>query len=243
MILRTNLLTKDVPVEAPEGIIYSTNPITAEGVNQVSYITKGPELEIVFAEIAGCALAKEVGLPVAEAAACVADQEVLAGSVEVMDCVRHIGPWLNRPHKVKNFQDLFDSIVVDVWLANKDRNIGNVVGKPRAGSSSIDLVFIDFEKSATLRPNPIVLSTMLDPKLLWPSGELGEALRRARPLHPPVGIVQQISKLKKERCAEIITEAVTAIGSPVEWQENSIHALMHRAGRVQQLAEEVWRTA
>jgi hypothetical protein len=243
MIPRTDLLTRDVPVEAPEGIIYSTSPVTAEGVDQISYFTKGPELEIVFAEIAGCALAKEVGLPVGDVAACVVDEDVWAGSVGVRDAIRYIGPWLSRPQKIINFNDLFDSIVVDVWLANKDRNIGNVVGKPRVGSSSIELVFIDFEKSATLRPNPTVLSTMLEPRLLWPSGELGEALRVGRPLHPPVAIVRQINQVTEERCAQIIAEVVTAIGSPVEWQENSVHALIQRASRIQQLAEEVWRAA
>jgi hypothetical protein len=243
MIPRTNLLTRDVPVEAPEGIVYSTSPVTAEGVDLVSYFTKGPELEIVFAEIAGCALAKEVGLPVANVAACVVDEIVLAGSVGVPDAIRYIGPWLSRRQKITNFNDLFDSIVVDVWLANKDRNIGNVVGRPRAGSSSIDLVFIDFEKSATLRPNPTVLSTLLEPRLLWPSGELGEVLRATRPLHPPLGIVHQINQFTEELCGQIITEVVDAIGSPVEWRENSTHALLQRANRIKDLAEEVWRTA
>src|SRR5690242_160675 len=108
-ISRTDLLTRDVPVEAPEGIVYSTNPFTAQGIDQVSYFTKGPDPEIVFAELAGCELAREVGLPVANVKACTSPDGILAGSIEVQDAVRYIGPWLSRTQKIANFDDLFDS--------------------------------------------------------------------------------------------------------------------------------------
>lgn len=57
MIVKTKLWTMDSRVLSPEGVVYSTDPRTAEGENGVSYFTKGPNIEIVFAEIAGCMLA------------------------------------------------------------------------------------------------------------------------------------------------------------------------------------------
>jgi len=72
---------------------------------------------------------------------------------------------------VINFNDLFAAIVVDVWLANHDRNIGNVL--PRPHDREVEFVFIDFEKSVALHPSPVVTSTMLEPRKLWPRGLLG----------------------------------------------------------------------
>ena len=44
---------------------------------------------------------------------------------------------------------------------------------------------IDFEKSKTLRPNPIIESGIVRPRALWPTSELGQILRENRPLHAP----------------------------------------------------------
>jgi hypothetical protein len=239
MIPRINLLTLDDPVRPPSGIVYSTSPQKAEGENEVSYFTKGPALEIVFAELAGCTLATEVGLVVPDVAACVWSEEVLAGSADVK-FDRDASHWLGRRERVVNFGDLFDAIVADIWLANEDRNMGNVLARSAIGRQ-VEFVFIDFEKSATLRPSPIIRSNMLEPRQLWPTSELGQALGAIRPPHPPQHIIQRIRTLSEARCSEIIHDAVEAIGIEVPWEENSIQALMGRAGRIQQLAEEVWR--
>ena len=92
---------------------------------------------------------------------------------------------MNLAHRVSNFEDLFSVIVIDIWLANKDRNFGNVVGRPQRGGGQIEFVFIDFEKSVTLRPHPIVSSTAVKASELWPSDELGNKLRARKPLNPP----------------------------------------------------------
>src|SRR6266566_343750 len=97
MIPRTNLATFDDPVRSPIGIVYSTNPRRAEAENEVSYFIKGPDPEIVFAEIAGCTLAREVGLPVADVAACCVNGGTYAGSARVRDAIRQVGPWMDRP--------------------------------------------------------------------------------------------------------------------------------------------------
>src|SRR3989442_11822513 len=145
MIARINLLTLDEPVRSPLGIVYSTNPRRAEGEDEVQYFAKGPNLEVVFAELAGCALAREVGLIVPDVVAAEFDGETYAGVAKV-DGDRDAGHWIGRPQRVSNFNDLFDVVVVDVWLANGDRNMGNIVGRLQR-DKRIEFVFIDFKKS------------------------------------------------------------------------------------------------
>jgi hypothetical protein len=238
MIVRTNLITIDGPVQPPEGLVYSANPRRAEGEDGTAYFIKGSELEIVFAEIAGCALAREVGLPVPEVAACEFGGEVFVGTKKIDVVVRDIEPWLLRAQKVINFNDMFAAIVVDIWLANHDRNIGNVL--PRPHEREVEFVFIDFEKSIALHPSPVVASTILEPRKLWPRGLLGDKLRAIRHLYPPMEMIDRIRSTPTQRWSAIINEVVTAIGAPVNWHEDVVNALSKRAGRIQQLAEEVW---
>jgi hypothetical protein len=241
MIPRVKLATFDDAVIPPPGVFYSTNPHRAEGENGVPYFVKNTELETVFAEVAGSRLAQEVGLPVAGIAACVWDDGLYAGSVKVPKAIRHIDPWINRSLKVVNFHDLFNVIVVDTWLANNDRNIESVVGKPIQGDT-IEFVFIDFEKSVTLHPNPVILSPMVEPNDLWPRGKLGMELRACKPLVPPVAIINRIRDVTRPRCEEIIGEVLEAINLPVAWADGSAQALAHRAQIIPRLAEDVWAT-
>lgn len=244
MVGSIELFTIDGRVSAPSGVVFSTDPRRAEGEDGNSYFIKGPELEIVFAELAGCELAREIGLNVPNVVACRWDGETYAGSQAVEASIRDVGPFLQRTDRAVNFSDLYTTQVVDVWLANKDRNLGNVIGKPTSQSmSKIELVFIDFEKAATLRPTPTMLSTVLEPRLLWPSGILGTALRTHKLMMPPPAGILRVSQMTREKCSEVLLQAQAAIGTPVPWLDDSVHALIHRANRIQQLAEEVWNLA
>ncbi len=82
-----DLLTMDGRVCPPRGMVYSTNPHRAEGKDGHSYFVKGPDVEVVFAELAGCTLAAAVGLPVPPVATCAYDGNLYAGSrkVEIRD--------------------------------------------------------------------------------------------------------------------------------------------------------------
>jgi hypothetical protein len=239
MISIIELLTIDEQVRAPADIIYSTTPRLAEGTDGKTYYIKGPDPEIVFAEIAGCALAQEVGLPVASIAACRFEDSVYAGSLEVEKVTRDVCPWLNRPEKVSNFADLYSICVVDTWLANKDRNVGNVLGKAVRGST-IEFVFIDFEKARALRPTPTILSTMLPVRELWPSGDLGTAMQKSKPITGPQRTIDAIRSLQNARCEAIIDSVVEAVGADIGWAGDSLHAVTSRAGRIGQLVAELW---
>src|ERR1044072_3722378 len=141
MIPRVNLLTFDSPIQSPQGIVYSTSPRRAEAEGG-SYFIKGPEVEVVFAEIAGCALAREVGLPVPDVAACEGGGAPYVRRLRGTDDLRDLAQLITQLDGSSNPEDLFNSIVVDLWLANTDRNLGNVVGCP-LGGGRVELVFID----------------------------------------------------------------------------------------------------
>jgi hypothetical protein len=204
-------------------------------------VDQDTKLQVVFAEIAGCSLAREVGLIVPEPNACEFSGDTFAGVARVVVADRDLSYWLKRPHKVINFNEIFNAVVVDIWLANSDRNMGGVLARPTQDGKA-EFVFIDFEKSATLRLHPIVSSSILDPRTLWPSDLLGTELRAIKPLSPPQVMIDQIQLCTQERCAEIIHDVVHAIGCLVPWEEDTIIALSRRAQNIQKLTEEVWST-
>lgn len=232
------LMTLDDRVGGDSGIIYSTSPHKAIGEDGETYFIKGPEKEIVFAELAGCILANAAGINVPCVRACVFDDLIYAGSREVSS-LRLVAPWLKGSHAASNLYEIFAAIVVDIWLGNVDRNMCNIVGDqlPRGG---VELVFIDFEKSVTLRPNPLIQSPMINPRELWPRNELREYLIDCKPLHPPVGTVQRIQQFDTDVCSTLIHPVVQALGG-VEWAESSVLALEHRARTIADRSTEVWR--
>jgi hypothetical protein len=236
----TELVTLDSPVSAPAGIVYSTNPYTAEAENGKTYFVKGPELEIVFAEIAGCLLASSVGIPVPAVALCSAGGERLAGSEKVDEAFRDSSVPLKRLERISNLEDLYNVIVVDAWLGNTDRNLGNVLAAP-SGEGRAELVMIDFEKSAALRRHPRVQSTLIEYRNLWPTGELGERARELRPLFPPQPILQKIAAVNKNKCLEVLHPLIDSIGQ-VAWADDSVGAVASRAESIRKTAEAVWKS-
>jgi len=53
-------------------------------------------------------------------------------------------------------------------------------------------------------------------------------------------MIDRIRSTPTKRWSAIINEVVAAIDAPVTWHEDVVNALSKRAGRIQQLAEEVW---
>lgn len=235
------LLTRDEPVTAPAGLVYSTNPRTAEATDgRGRYFVKGPEPEIVFAEMAGCLLAGKVGLHVPTVAACLFDGLTYCGTREVADVGRNIEPWLRAPERVTNFSDVYSVIAVDVWLANTDRNMGNVLGRS-AGKGRVDLIMIDFEKSTALRPNPTVQCPLVEAKKLWPREALGALLHKKKPIQPPTVVTGKIVDFvaKRSNVADVVG-AVANVCPGVTWAENSIDVLVNRGSTITKLVGEVW---
>ena len=236
------LLTLDEPVSAASGIVYSTEPKRAQGMNGQDYFVKGPEIEVVFAEVAGCLLAAAVGIPVAPTAICTFEGQRLAGSLKVADIGRNVGPWLCSG-RATNLSVLYSTIVVDAWLANEDRNLGNVLGKA-AGNGNVELVMIDYEKSATLRQYPLTRPPTVTSDRLWPRGDLGQIAAAHKPLHPPPVQMERVRRFADTPGAVqgVVAQVTDALG-PVEWSADSVQTLLSRAEDLERIVEEVWNTA
>lgn len=235
----TDLITVNSPVSSPAGIVYSTNPHLAEAVNGKTYFVKGPQPEIVFSEIAGCLLSASLAIPVPAVALCSAEANKFAGSEKVEHAFRDASVPLKKPENIVNIQDLYNVIVVDSWLGNTDRNLGNVLAV--TSGEKLALVMIDFEKSAALRPSPRIQSSLIEPRNLWPTAELGEYAKRMKPLYPPPAILKMIRETTEERCRNILQPLLNALDS-VTWADDSIGALVTRGGNIDKIVEAVWRS-
>ena len=234
-----NLATLDDKMGGDSDLVYSTSPQRAVGEDDESYVVKGPELEVVFAELAGCVLASAVGITVPAVRSCRISSYTLAGSREVVPNLRVIEPFLRSPKRVVNFAEVFEAIVVDIWLGNVDRNMGNVIGHPME-QGKIEFVFIDFEKSTTLRPNPTINSAIIDPRQLWPSDQLRDRLANHKPLHPPGETMNRVSRIDAATCLSLIQPVAESLGG-VPWVESTVDVLSSRANRIRPLAEAVWK--
>jgi hypothetical protein len=232
------LLTLDNQVQGPVGIVYSTAPRTAIGVDGRRYYVKGCNDPLAFAEVCGCRLAASVGLPVPDATIGSFAGDFYAAVTEVESKVQNVAPWLKSPAGITNLEDLFGTVVVDSWLANDDRNLGNLVGTP-AGNRQIRLTMIDFEKSKTLAINPTIESARLDPRRLWPTSELGVRLQQIRPPHPPRRYLDSIRSVTPDAVREIVLSTARDV-PPVTWSEAAIDVLLARARRIQTIMEEIW---
>ncbi|ADW67347.1 hypothetical protein [Granulicella tundricola] len=234
----TELRSLDGVVGEDSGLIHSTRPERATGYDGLSYFVKGPELEIVFAELTGCILANAVELPVPCARVCSFQGNLLAGTRKISQVRAAIDMFISSPRLVTNHETLYDAAVVDVWLANYDRNMGNIVGTPNGGSK-IDFVFIDFEKSIVLRQYPNMLAAQRAPRDFWPSEDLGRLMSERKPLFPPPGIMSRIRGMNENRCLEISAEVADALGG-VPWHEDTAFVLAARAANIERLTREVW---
>lgn len=92
---------------------------------------------------------------------------MFAGS-ENLSGIRDVSAWLRNRDNIDNIPDLLRVIAVDTWLANTDRNWGNLIGES-SGGEKIRLFFIDFEKSVALRPMPLMSAAEIKSNDLWPT--------------------------------------------------------------------------
>ena len=234
------LATPGAAVVSPDHLVYSTGPSLALGVDGEDYFTKGRgDVDIAFSEIAGCLLAQAVGLSVPRVVVCRYGDEAFCGSRKAAEIGRNIEPFLKKRSVVENFEELYCAVVVDSWLVNVDRNMGNVIASDGMIRGRTRLYFIDFEKSIALKPNPIVSSTMVRPPQLWPTADLGRMLKAVRPLTPPASCLAAIRELGCGRIRQILQTVSAALGG-VEWWEYSADVLCRRATRIDEIAGEVW---
>jgi hypothetical protein len=184
-------------------------------------------------------LASVVGLRVPTASVCSLNGELFGGVESVPRAQRNIRPWLRDVRRINNLTDLFSVIAADTWLANDDRNMGNVVGSS-LGDGRIDVFMIDFEKSRTLAQNPFMGSGTLEPTRLWPRAELGQILRRIQPKSCPEPILERIKRMTPLQISDVVMPIAAELPF-IGWYGASVEVLSRRAKNIVRLVEEVWK--
>jgi hypothetical protein len=203
-----------------------------------TYIIKGPDPRLVFAEYAAYELAALAGIPVPEHALC-----MIPGRGDVYFASRKL-PYRFAPEDlwehdhVENREMLAETAVFDIWIANDDRNVGNLVAGKGDGDGRIRWYAIDFERAKALRGQEDLFTIMgVHPKQMWPKEQLG---RFCSGLQVPRPVCDRIADLG--RAVEPIVDAWNSdLALPrVDWCERTATVLSQRASRIHHLVQEAW---
>lgn len=224
----------------PEGLVYRTQPREAQGTDGHVYMIKGPAPAVVFAEHAAYELARQLGVPVPEYGLCMdpSDGQVYFASRRLL--YRLDIEILLQAGVVENVDMLAQTAVFDIWIANNDRHISNIVAGDAEKLGMVRLYAIDFEGAHALRgeKDPFTIAAM-DPRTFLPRERLG---RLCKGQAIPWPICDRITELGGDALARIVEEWESDIGLPrVAWCERSITILDQRAKRIRQLVAEAWQ--
>ena len=234
------LIDEGVAVVPPEDLVYSTQPKKATGLDRYSYYTKGPDKNFVVAEAVAHQLAKSLGLSVPEFGVAMSPSGPMFASREVARCHRQVDAWI-RTSKVVNSKDLPALIAFDIWVMNKDRNIGNLVAEEQLAPDrgKVAIVAIDFEKSMALRgPYPLTTTPHIQPAKLWPSGTLGQLMSGAP---RPIPFMNAIRAVTIDQVLDAFGRVEAQLHEEIPWKESSAQLLANRSKRIADCVQEVWR--
>ncbi len=223
-----------VPMEAPRGLVYSTAPRSARATDGHDYVIKAPDDPgSIAAEAVAYQLADMVDVPTPPFAigTDIAGRTVFA-SRKLTDVMRDCEPWI-----AKTRDAIAAVLVLDAWLFNNDRNIGGLLARlDRDGRVAI--VAIDFEQSwAVRKQHPSIETAQLDPKTLWPRGDLGKALK-GTPF--PAAAITRCRQVSDETLAAV-TEGVHQVVPGYTWHDATAHILGWRRDRLEAIVREVWQ--
>jgi hypothetical protein len=228
-------------VVAAQHVLFSTAPRVAPASDGNSYIIKGPDLPLVFSEAAAYELAGLIGLSVPEFALC-----LLPGSNELWfgsrrKAFRHSADVLLRTGRVSNPNLLSEAVAFDVWVANDDRNLGNLVADSvnLGGRNLLELYAIDFERSQILagRADRFRVAAM-HPRTFWPREEMG---RICRGLSRPEPFCERILGLRPDEIHGALTKILVGLNMPpVGWFDTAVDVLNQRRERIHSLVAEAW---
>jgi len=226
-------------VKGPDGIVYSTAPESWLADDGNHYVVKGPGVGLVAAEAVSYQLARAVGLAVPEFVLGQKEGESdLYFASRKMD-LRDIEPWLSMD-RAKTLASVARIVVFDVWVANRDRNLGNLLPPHSSHTGSDEVVAIDFEKAVSLcSPHPIVETATVAPAELWPSGELGQTLRGTG---LPGAFVAELRALPEATVEAAVASVSNTIGaSKFGWAANSQQTLLRRLADLGNLVAGSWQ--
>lgn len=228
------------PSRAPAipGLIHRTAPTVGRASDGQRYFFKGPDSHVVLAEVLGYSISEMVGLPVPGWALCrmpptnaifFASQAMSFSGVEP----------LIAAHQFTNSDFLENCIAFDVWTANIDRNIGNVVANPDSGRPGrAELFAIDFEQAQVLNGTDFLTVGQVEPRRCWPRGVLAQSCTSLR---FPSEMCQSISRVTADDLDRAVEEMEADMEFPrAEWVTGCKRQLISRGGRIETLAREAW---
>jgi hypothetical protein len=226
-------------VARPEGIVYSTDPLASMDEAGNQYIVKGPDLNIVVSEAIAYILAGELGIMTPGfALGYFADDEsaLWFASAKEENVIRGGDRLLSACPSASTILAMGALVAFDAWIANTDRNSGNVL--VRGSAKELEIVAIDFEKAEALRgPHPLMQSTVVDPKKLRPTGDLARAVTQ------PVqwgGFLQRLQDLPDDTIKDAVQTVESAVGSSFTWADSTCQALQKRKMKLPQILTEIW---
>jgi hypothetical protein len=244
LIIPEVLLISERPMCAPKDMVYSTNPRLAFDSNGHSYCIKGDnDIEIVLSELIGHVLAGFLGIPVPDYAVGRfkgTGPPYFCSSI-IEDAFRDVEAHL-KTNRIADLEVLAKVILLDIWIANNDRNIGNFLGRPRpdVGSGFIGLVAIDFEKSLTVRSKaPLIQLPALPAGAFWPRGVLGGYCKNRARLTGK--LVQDFQSLPATRIEHAVDKCFAAANvGDLGRRDDIADALVNRQQQLDNLAKLEW---
>lgn len=137
--------------------------------------------------------------------------------------------------------DLIPScIAFDTWIANDDRNMGNIVAEPeRAGTMALAKLYaIDFEKAKILRGENMLVVGMIEPRSFWPKEMLGQLCRGHLVPEEFCTRVAGITEARIDGVFESLAWDLVALD--LSWRESAVFQLTKRAKEIHERVREVW---
>ena len=242
IVPEVSLVTKGPPVKAALNVVYSTAPVSALDEFGNHYFVKGEDdHRIVLAEAISHVFAGLLEIPVPSYAVGRFGGNgpaVFASSV-VDNATRDVSLWIQRG-KVSNPDMLTRLVALDVWVANNDRNMGNLLGRPsNTDANMIELVAIDFEKAAVVRKTaPLIEIAAMPAKGFWPRGDLGTRCKSF--LKWSNADLERISAVSDENIAQVVASCVAAVRCDSAQNDSISHVLKKRRDGISVLVKEVW---
>lgn len=228
------LVDRGIPVTPPKGLVYSSAPRSSLGKDGHEYITKGPDPNIVVPEALGYLLAAEVGLRVPDFGfARIGDDPPLFATRKVPHALRDVIPFVG----VDFLDDGFFAMLAafDMWVANTDRNAGNLIGQEI--DNSLRIFAIDFGRAMALHA-PVLLRPDVKPRDCRPHDLAVETFIRQ---HKGVAEAANRIQLVPRTVIASYIDLVARFVSEFSWGDHTLKVLLHRQRDLLLLLQEVWK--
>lgn len=227
---------------ATPGLIYRTRPKVGFATNGKRYFFKGGSVDTVMAEVLGYSAATAVSLNVPPWALCrVPPGNDIWFASEALAFSGAVEP-LVKARAIANPDFLGSCVAFDIWTANVDRNIGNIVADAAPGlRGRAELYAIDFEQARVLNGTDFLTVGALHSRDCWPKGVLA-GLCSGLPF--PQAMCSSIARTTARSIDAAFADLALDTEFPsITWIESTKRQLLGRAARIDSLVREAWDDA